>query len=136
MWWNRIYLRLPMNNSQKEIILEDWTGSCLQTLKNQGHILDYRLLLRSLDIPDYWVLDAKRREWLWECKNISPKIHLKPGNHPVGSQWEIKLWWVKGHISDKKWQESSYPIRDSNSHDSHWYISTNVSTWMLVPGLI
>ena len=124
-----------MSNSDKELALENLVESCLEQLRRGGIVKEYHRLVRSHSYPDFYVRDAKGREWLLECKNITQKKHSKPGKHAIGYVWEYRPGWVKTQILNKKWNEASYPIRDGASQGIHSRVIVS-STQNLRPMLV
>ncbi len=85
--------------------LERVVQAVLEAFQTDGHIVKDYALAKKADYPDFWVLDAKGREWLLECKNR--------GIHGLrqGGIWLENMCWVKSHILNKAWNLDEYQIR-------------------------
>ncbi len=93
--------------------LEDVVSVILQELKDEGHIIKEYRLLNSQDYPDFYVLDAKGRDYLLECKNLNVRYrgegkHLQ--SQPNGRPWVHNYRWTRANILNKEWDASEYFI--------------------------
>ena len=100
-----------LSNVSKGLHLEDAITITLDMLKDGGRVIENYRLLNSHDYPDFYVLDAKKREWLLECKNLAVK------KFESGDTWLHNINWVNKNILNKKWKERSYELYGTQHYD-------------------
>src|SRR2546430_11437380 len=116
------------DNRTAERILEDAVAVILGVLKEEGHIIEDFQLMRSKNLPDFWVLDSRQREYLVECKNPELKRFPEPVRRYNGTSYQgVSTWfwnagWVKDQIFSKEWNRARryYPLRaDGKNQDRY-----------------
>ncbi len=94
-----------MSNQEKGDDLERSVLLVLEAFRTDGHVVSEYALAKKAKYPDFWVKDAKGREWLLECKNREPH-GLKQGG-----VWMEGVKWVQQNILSKAWGEKVYETR-------------------------
>ena len=114
-------------------ILEQAVQSALGVLKDEGKVILEFTLLRARKYPDFWVLDAKGRQWLIECKNLAIK-HISEGSKKIegAKYWLHNLAWVRFNTLFKEWNGHKFQLRAKSGVKSQASLNTATCQPLLV----